>query len=97
MGRGGGKLPLPLLLAVKMRFQFCLRNVPRCLTDNGFESSLVQLGMGGNSKRLFRTVRETANNLNVAAFLSGYGKAEQREYLDVLTGKSFQLRHGRAN
>lgn len=48
--------------------------------------------MGRNCKRLFRTIRETANQLDMAALLSCYGKAEQCKYLDdVLTGKSFSL------
>lgn len=86
------------LLAIKMRFQFCFRDVPRCLADYSFESSLVQLGMGRNCERLFRAIGEHADQLDMAALLSRNGKAEERKYLDdILTGESFQLRHGRGN
>ncbi len=79
-----------------MLFQFRFRDVPRCLTENGFESPLVQFGMGRNGKRLFRAVRLSANQFNVAALLTCYDEAEQRKYFDdILAGESFQLRHGR--
>jgi len=85
-----------VLFAVKMWFQLCLGDIPRRLTENGFESSFIQFGMGGNCKRLFRTIRKTTNKLDMAALLTCYDEAEQRKYFDdVLTGESFQLRHGR--
>ena len=90
------RLGRDLLIVIKMRMEFGLRNVDRSLPEKRSRRALVEFFVIRNRQRLAQATQFTAH-FNVAAFLTKYGKAELLENTDgILSAQNFRLGHAEA-